>query len=1181
LKNLLFLHKNKILPVFFLLGILLLLGLKFVFNSKQAFLNQFESELHHKELLAQKLFREAFIGKIFSDLKKEGSGVIVLKNDSLYFYDGLIPEVSVGKLTSFNGSFSFFDTNNHFWIGFEQSKKNQKAFVVSRLNYQFDQPLIKRSKGDFYPGFYPSIDSTYRSQFLVKDTKGSPLFYLNKPVERIPDLWQKLALATGFFFLASLFLVIYQWYFKQATKPSALKNLSLILAFLLILRLVLLYFTKEFKVLFPVFRPELYAKSFWLPSLGDLLLNALFLITAINILITFLRFNPSNALKKNIYQLIKLNAQQLLIFGFGLNINYLLISLLYDSNISFNVKNAYSLSIYSLLSVISLAILFFIFYRLNQFLVQQRLRKIGTNTQILRVLSPSIFIAFSTFLFLFSGEPILAIWPFLVLFSLIFLSSLKWIGSAELHAVIIFTLTTSIIISKSSQIKENEVRKLTAEDLVSVFDPELEILFSDYFDELENFTKTVGNSDLATIWAGLNSTGFSRLIENYQVQIKPLKDSTHFERLIRGANQATLNCDLWFNPNPKAKFNYLFVLPFNKPFYVSLHSKKLELKASAWGKSRQDYLHRETDYYSVGRFFNGRLVERYGAFDYSQDLSYFTSEVENGEFFNSEAYNHYFLSNRYGESLIISVSNSGALTLFSAFSYLILIFGFVFLTNELYQRFSKKNSFSGLLLREKIQILLLSILFLALVPFVLVTNFYLKNRYEAKAQNTLKSQLDLAQRFLVNEYDIDKARGQLSELLQAEPVLFNENGTVLSPSFSENNNIFPALKPYLMEVFSQPNKNFYIQKNELGENSVYSGYLKFTQPNLRQAIILNLTLKSLSTEVETEISSALISILNLFVGLLLLSGFVSFYLTEKITKPLKSVQDALSKIELGARNTQIKITGNNELTEFIAEYNRKVGELEQKAQQLARTERETAWREMAKQVAHEIKNPLTPMKLSIQHFERSFKPENDVQAERLARFTKSLIFQIDTLTNIANEFSSFAKMPKAINADFSLLELLSSAVNLFSRTDIEIKLISNLTNNAPVFADKEQMLRVFNNLIQNAAQAIDEGKRGKILCFIATAESFSHQKFATHRGEIINPNHYRNFYFIEVRDNGVGISEEKLDKIFVPYFTTKTKGTGLGLAIVKNIVESAGGKIWFESKLEKGTAFYILIPAKN
>jgi nitrogen fixation/metabolism regulation signal transduction histidine kinase len=234
-----------------------------------------------------------------------------------------------------------------------------------------------------------------------------------------------------------------------------------------------------------------------------------------------------------------------------------------------------------------------------------------------------------------------------------------------------------------------------------------------------------------------------------------------------------------------------------------------------------------------------------------------------------------------------------------------------------------------------------------------------------------------------------------------------------------------------------------------------------------------------------------------------------------------------------------------------------VVELMNSAEQLAKSEREGAWKEMAKQVAHEIKNPLTPMKLSVQLLERSWNDQHPDFENKLKRFTQTLIEQIDTLSGIATEFSNFAKMPTPSFDDINVKEIISASVNLFKDTP-NIIFKTELPEGAVfIRGDKDYLLRIVNNLIKNSIQAIPTERTGKIEVFVAKTS------------ELIS---------IKISDNGKGIEEEYKSRIFNPNFTTKTTGTGLGLAMVKNMVEIMSGRIDFKSEVNVGTEFYIQFP---
>ena len=266
----------------------------------------------------------------------------------------------------------------------------------------------------------------------------------------------------------------------------------------------------------------------------------------------------------------------------------------------------------------------------------------------------------------------------------------------------------------------------------------------------------------------------------------------------------------------------------------------------------------------------------------------------------------------------------------------------------------------------------------------------------------------------------------------------------------------------------------------------------------------------------------------------------------------------MKKIDLSQENEPILWEGGDEIGVLVDQYNKMLLEVKNSANLLAKSERESAWREMAKQVAHEIKNPLTPMKLRVQHLERSLSANPKEIQEKLKQFSKTMIDQIDTLSNIATEFSHFAKMPKAQWADVDLLDVLNGVVELYSNTpNINLHFVNTTDKqNLLVRADKDQLNRVFNNLVKNAVQALSEVADGQI-------------------NVVLNDEGER--YHIFIQDNGVGISKDQRSSIFVPNFTTKSTGTGLGLAMVKNIIEQSGGEIWFESEPGVSTVFHVLL----
>ncbi len=314
--------------------------------------------------------------------------------------------------------------------------------------------------------------------------------------------------------------------------------------------------------------------------------------------------------------------------------------------------------------------------------------------------------------------------------------------------------------------------------------------------------------------------------------------------------------------------------------------------------------------------------------------------------------------------------------------------------------------------------------------------------------------------------------------------------------------------------------------------------------------------------VSVSVSEFLGKLMIVYVFMLVVAGIAAIVITNVITQPIEALGDNLSKVTLG-KNEPIEWHSEDEIGQLIRTYNGMLEKLEEQTLKLKTSEREEAWREMAKQVAHEIKNPLTPMKLNVQylmHIHRQTPPE-DI-GKLLSRISRTLIEQIDSLSRIATEFSNFAKMPKAQFGLFSLNELIQSIYDLYKKQENEAL---SITAHFPeedclVRADREQLSRVLSNLIKNAIQAIPENRKGAVNVHFSLSGTLA---------------------LIKVTDNGTGIPEHLQEKVFAPNFTTKSSGTGLGLAISKNIIEAHSGRIYFDTRPNEGTDFYIELPYIN
>ncbi len=347
----------------------------------------------------------------------------------------------------------------------------------------------------------------------------------------------------------------------------------------------------------------------------------------------------------------------------------------------------------------------------------------------------------------------------------------------------------------------------------------------------------------------------------------------------------------------------------------------------------------------------------------------------------------------------------------------------------------------------------------------------------------------------------------------------------------------------------------YVDKREENGEIFQSSYTFILDQKSKPLAILNIPYLEKDDFLDKELEEFLTRLGYAFALVLLMAIAIAFLLSKYITKSLKTISDKINTTRLEKRNEKIEVDDTSEeITTLVNSYNSMIDELEESAIQLARSEREQAWREMAKQVAHEIKNPLTPMRLTVQNFQRKFNPEDENIHQKVDEYSKTLIQQIDTMSAIASAFSNFAKMPAQQNETLNVVKIVKLALDIFNEDYI---VFSANTDEVIAKLDRSQLIRVVTNLVKNAIQAIPSHKTPKI-------------EVSVHEDG--------NQAVITVSDNGMGVSEENIEKVFEPKFTTKTSGMGLGLAMVKNIVETYNGSISFETEKGQGTTFTVTFP---
>lgn len=318
--------------------------------------------------------------------------------------------------------------------------------------------------------------------------------------------------------------------------------------------------------------------------------------------------------------------------------------------------------------------------------------------------------------------------------------------------------------------------------------------------------------------------------------------------------------------------------------------------------------------------------------------------------------------------------------------------------------------------------------------------------------------------------------------------------------------------------------------------------------------IVNIPYKSDNSILKDNMHKLLNRFATVMFFILIIGGFISWFIAKKITKKIDLIAEKIKQTDVVIHNRPISYNQNDEFKPIVDSYNEMLEKLNHQSNLLALTEREDAWREMAKQVAHEIKNPLTPMRMLIQNYVRKYNPEDADAKEKLNELSTTLISQIDTMSAIAEAFSDFARLPIRNDEEINVTETIRTALEVFQGDFVKF---TSPVKELKINFDRIYLIRIITNLVKNSIQAIPEDRKPEISVLL--------QKI-------------KDFVIIHVTDNGVGIPPSLGNKIFEPKFTTTTGGTGLGLAMVKKIVEDYGGEIRYISEVNRGTEFIIRIP---
>lgn len=852
------------------------------------------------------------------------------------------------------------------------------------------------------------------------------------------------------------------------------------------------------------------------------------------------------------------------------------------------------------LLVISAFLLFFLIVRLAL-----RLR-ITPKEFIVRMIVAALLLVAIALLTGISFKQLLALLLFLSLFEFVFV---RWLAARPMMFVIVSVLFAAafctIAVNRVNSFREDEEMRLLSLSLATEQDPLAESMYSDLLNKITSDTslkrlifKDVNDATLVKDY--LKSKYFSGYFSKFNLQITICAPNS--ELIVQPYNQ-TVECrsffndmtmtmgvpciarDLYFINDGSGRGNYLGIISLEDSLstaqkvdlYIELTPVSVE-KGLGYPEllvDQKDNARILPSDISFVRYLNGELIGKYGKYKYETNFTGKLFDISSGNVFVYNGYKH--LKTRLSDSLVLIISRpaGGFLSNFSAFPYLLF---FISLCTFLYvlstRRFWNFKISVGVNFSGRLQWMLVIVIILAFSLTGSITIYNLSSLNSNKNSETINEKahslmIEMEHKLSEDTVLNNEDQQYLSDLLlKFSNVFFTDinvydlHGRLISssrPQIFAEGLVSDLMNPIAFYQMSSLSSSFFSQTEHIGKMEYTSAYVPIR--NFRNQVIgfLNLPYFAKETELNKEISSFITAFINIYFIFFLLSVLIALVVSNYVTKPLRMIKERLRGIKLGGSNEKINWQRGDEIGGLITDYNRMIDELAEKADLLARNEREMAWREMAKQVAHEIKNPLTPIKLSTQYLAKAWDEKAPDFDARLQRYTQTLIEQIDNLSNIASEFSNFGKLPESHVGKVCINDVVASVVSLFRSEDYNIT-IDQPETAIYVLADESQLVRVFNNLIKNAVQALVSDRVGEIHFHIKKKDEW---------------------VTVEIKDNGCGIDDIQKKRIFQPNFTTKSSGTGLGLAMVKNIIESFNGRISFESEPNIGSVFSISIPAAD
>lgn len=1175
---------------------------KNVVSNIKSIISEKHQHLENKTLNIQKILQSQ--GVYWPGLEKvvdsKGLFAQVFKTDSLIFWNS--NQIPTGFAATEVEGFNIIANQNGWYTAHYTSYNNYKIVLYELLKSkvsigEVSQP-VTTSKGYVNCKNIQFTNDPALSNYTIYADDGRLIIgmYVNG-ISEIND--QVILILFLVYFLTYVFVILWiaslYKFFKKYFKNEQVVFIFFLFD-LLIVRLIEYYFDFPYLVKNSSFFADQFDIFISFNSAGDILINSLIILSiAIQLIRTPALFVIDK--KQMTAKSISITVILLLYTLFVFSILYSVITTLpYNSFYGFNIQQQNV--IICLVSLVFLVASLFL-------VIQSIVEKINGLLRTVIIPLGLTFILTIIWFFIFKYEIFIAVVSIIFIALIVIIN--KHLPVKRSHSfykylllIIVFAAATSIVVNKARLTIKDNHQYATLNVLSISNDKLVENAFNDFDDKMPHDTAVVKYLKDSTqrLKQGfeeyLKKTYFFQVSKQYNIQLTICEPDEPLE--IKPENIIT-DCSDYFDSfinevdHEKADSNLYLISDIPGSIYyfgkksINGYGKQIDIyleffftyipEGLGYPELLVKHADREVDLsgYSFARYRKGQLVNKFGEFTYLTSLTEM-DKFNDDKLFQLHSSTHIKHKTSNDNYIVISRPNENVSVQLVTFSALFVIYLVLILTIVLLL-FGKR---AIVLIREsfqsRLQVIFLSTISLIIILLAIITLFYINidnnNRIEEQlSEKTNSVIIELQHKLGDNEnfYNIDEV--ELEYLLKkfslvffSDINLYNPNGELIStsrPEMYDRGLLSKMVNPMAFEELFIKNKLSYITQENIGNTTYYSSYAPIMLRGDKPAGIINLPYFAKQSEVNMSYNLMIYTFINLFVILGIVGTIIAILLSRIITRPLAVLQENLSTIQIDKRNEIIKWKGHDEIGQLISAYNEMIEKLEQSTELLKQSERESAWREVAQQIAHEIKNPLTPMKLNIQYLEKAFNEKDPDLDEKVKNISELLINQIETLNKVAEMFSDFTKLKTGKFQKVDLVKVINDTVKLYLRhSDVVFDFNKEPDRQYFTGAFEKDLSRLFTNLAKNAIHSLENNKNGKITIEIESS---------------------RNFHHVTFTDNGKGIPDEAKANIFQPYFTTKSKGTGLGLAIVKNIMNEIGGEITFESRLGFGTSFKLKFPA--